>query len=219
MTKYLMFSMIAATLVACNNEPKQTVQASEAATVTNAADSNKSTTVYTVDTTQSNLAWEGYEGIALGKSEHNGVLKIISGSISMQDNIPASCKFTIAVNSLKVLDIPADKSGNAKLVKHLSSADFFDVAKFPEAIFEVTNAVANGTDSVNITGNLTLKGVTKSITMPAAIKITGDSLTATTPKFYINRKDWGMFYRSENSLGDEMIRNEMGIVINLVARK
>jgi len=219
MTKYLMFSMIAATLVACNNEPKQTVQASEAATVTNAADSNKTTTVYIVDTTQSNLAWEGYEGLALGKSEHNGVLKISSGSISMQDNIPASCKFTIAVNSLKVLDIPADKSGNAKLVKHLSSADFFDVAKFPEAIFEVTNAVANGTDSVNITGNLTLKGVTKSITMPAAIKITGDSLTATTPKFYINRKDWGMFYRSENSLGDEMIRNEMGIVINLVARK
>lgn len=206
------------TITACNNEKKPTVAAGEAEKITVTKDS-ASAIVYTLDSTASTLQWEGYEGLSLGKSEHNGTLKISSGSISIINAIPATGKFSIAVSSLKVDDIPANKPGNAKLTKHLLGADFFDAAKFPEAAFEVTNVFPNGTDSVSIKGNLTLKGVSKSITIPAYVKMSDNIFTATTPKFYINRKDWGMHYRSENSLGDEMIRNEMGVIINLTAKK
>jgi polyisoprenoid-binding protein YceI len=205
-------------ITSCNNQAKPTVEAKEATEAPAKVDSAASVT-YTLDSTASTLQWEGYEGLSLGKSEHNGTLKITTGNLSIVKNIPVGGKFSIAVNSLKVDDIPASKPGNAKLTKHLLGADFFDAAKFPEAAFEITNAIANGTDSMNITGNLTLKGITKSITIPAYVKISDNIFTATTAKFYINRKDWEMHYRSENSLGDEMIRNEMVIIISLTAKK
>jgi polyisoprenoid-binding protein YceI len=206
------------TITACNNETKPTVDVKDAETVVETKDS-ASVTVYALDTTASILQWEGYEGLSLGKSEHNGTLKINNGNIRTVNNVPVVGKFSIAINSLKVNDIPVSKPGNAKLTNHLLGTDFFDAAKYPEAAFEITNAVTNGTDSMNITGNLTLKGISKSITIPAYVKISDNIFTATTPKFYINRKDWEMHYRSENSLGDEMIRNEMGVIINLTAKK
>jgi polyisoprenoid-binding protein YceI len=218
MYKLSIASFLLLTITACNNETKPTVAATDAEKVVATIDS-ASAIVYTLDTTASIMQWEGYEGLSLGKSEHNGTLKINAGNISIVNAIPVAGKFSISINSLKVDDIPASKSGNAKLTKHLLGADFFDAAKYPEAAFEITNAFANGTDSMNITGNLTLKGVSKSITIPAYVKMSENVFTATTPKFYISRKDWGMHYRSENSLGDEMIRNEMGVIINLTAKK
>lgn len=219
MYKKLFPVVIVAALSACNNQPKETVQAKEAAASATVIDSSKASVTYNLDSTSSTLQWEGYEGLSLGKSEHNGSLIIKSGTITVQNKLPVAGKFSMAINSLKVADIPVEKSSNAKLVKHLLDVDFFDAAKFPEASFEITNAVANGTDSINITGNLTLKGVSKSITIPAATKVSDAVFTATTPKFYINRKDWGMFYKSENSFGDEMIRPEMGIILNISAKK
>jgi polyisoprenoid-binding protein YceI len=218
MHKIIFTAAIACSLIACNNEKKPTVEAKDAAATTPIIDS-ATAVVYKLDSTISTLQWEGYEGLALGKSEHNGSLVINSGIIQVKNNLPVSGKFLIPINSLKVADIPVEKPGNAKLVKHLLDTDFFDAAKFPEAAFEITNAITNGTDSVNITGNLTLKDVSKSITVPAAIKMVDNTFTAITPKFYINRKDWGMFYKSENSLGDEMIRPEMGITLNITAKK
>ena len=218
MYKIILTGAAIITLLSCNNETQPTVAASDAEKVVATKDS-AAAIVYTLDSATSTLQWEGYEGLSLGKSEHNGTLKITTGKISTINSIPIGGKFSIAVNSLKVDDIPASKPGNAKLTKHLLGADFFDAAKFPEAAFEIKNAVANDTDSMNITGNLTLKGISKSITIPAYVKISDNIFTATTAKFYINRKDWEMHYRSENSLGDEMIRNEMGIIINLTAKK
>jgi polyisoprenoid-binding protein YceI len=55
---------------------------------------------------------------------------------------------------------------NAKLTEHLKGADFFDAAKFPTARFQSTSVSASGT-SATITGNLTLKGVTKPVTLNA----------------------------------------------------
>ncbi len=202
----------------CNNEPKQTVDTKDATAVTAQKDS-ATAIVYQLDSTASTLQWEGYEGLSLGKPEHNGTLTINTGSLSTINNVLIGGKFSIAINSLKVDDIPASKPSNEKLTKHLLGADFFDAAKFPVAAFEITNVVANGTDSMNITGNLTLKGISKNITIPAFVKISDNVFTANTAKFYINRKDWEMHYRSENSLGDEMIRNEMGIIISLTAKK
>jgi len=218
MYKIILATTVVITLLSCNNETKPTVAATDVEKVTATKDS-ASTIVYTLDSTASTLQWEGYEGLSLGKSEHNGTLKINTGNISTVNNIPVSGKFSIAVTSLKVDDIAASKPGNAKLTKHLLGADFFDAAKFPDAAFEITSAVTNGTDSMNITGNLTLKGISKSITIPAYVKMSDNIFSATTPKFYINRKDWEMHYRSENSLGDEMIRNEMGVIINLTAKR
>ncbi|NJN34395.1 MAG: YceI family protein [Saprospiraceae bacterium] len=172
-----------------------------------------------IDSTQSRLNWEGYEGLKLGKSEHNGTLAIAKGTLNIKDSTITGGSFSIPLSSLVVLDIPATEAGNAKLKKHLLNADFFDSEKFPNADFSITNVAKTVGDSVAITGNLTLKGTTKSVTIPAVVKMENNTLTASTPKFYINRKDWGMNYRSENSLGDELIRPELGLSISLMAKK
>jgi polyisoprenoid-binding protein YceI len=220
MKKYFIVLTSIITVVSCNSEKKPTVDTQDAVTIgNNLGDTGKTTSTFQVDSKESTLQWEGYEGLALGKSEHNGTLNIKSGIVTVSNKKPVSGKFLIDINSLKVDDIPSSKPGNAKLKKHLLSADFFDAAQHPDAVFEITSVVENGTDSVHITGNLQLKGTTKSITIPAYIKTSDTTFTATSSKFYINRNDWGMYYRSENSLGNEMIRNEMGIIIKLTAKR
>lgn len=205
-----------AVLTACNNESKPTLQASDATTAV--APTAAAAEIYTVDST-STIAWEGYEGLKLGKSEHNGSLKIGGGSLQVTGGTISGGTFSIPLSSLTILDIPATDKGNAKLKGHLLNADFFDAAKFPTADFSITNVAKTVGDSVAITGNLTLKGTAKSVTIPAVVKTENGTLTASTPKFYINRKDWGMHYGTEESLGDELLRPEIGLTISLVAKK
>ncbi len=217
MKKFLFGLSVLTLLAACNNDKKPTIKATDATTPTTTTATSGE--VWNVDTAKSSIAWEGYEGLKLGKSEHNGSLGIASGKINVANGSISSGTFSIPLSSLKILDIPANDGGNAKLRGHLLNADFFDVAKFPTADFSIVSAAKTVGDSVAITGNLTLKGVTKSVTIPALVKMENGTLTASTPKFYINRKDWGMNYHSENSLGDELIRPELGLTIQLTAKK
>lgn len=201
-------------LASCNNESKETVETSEAVS----AEVTKTTAdeTYTVNTTQSSMAWEGFEGVKLLASEHNGTINISAGKLLVKDEKVVGGKFNIDMNSIVVLDIPADNSRNAKLTNHLKDPDFFDAPKFPEANFEITSVEAGNADSSLVNGNLTIKGISKNISFPALITKDANTVKANA-KFYINRKDWGINYRSEDSLGDKMIRPEMGITISLVA--
>lgn len=72
--------------------------------------------------------------------------------------------------------VKADEGG---LTKHLKSADFFDVAKFPKATITSTEIKPGGEKGAThtVTGNLELHGVRKSITFPATITVTGDAAT------------------------------------------
>ena len=215
---FVLIPTLAIFLLSCNNDKKTTVETKDAEIVAGQTDTTKQST-FIVDTALSSLQWEGYEGLSIGKPEHNGGLKINMGYVNLQDNKLEGAKFVVPVNSLTVADIPVEKPGNAKLKGHLLSADFFDAAKFPDASFELTSAAPNGNDSTMVTGNLSLKGIAKSISFSMATKMEDNTFLATSPKFYINRKDWGIVYRSENSLGDELIRPEIGIVLNIVAKK
>ncbi len=201
---------------ACGEGLKPTVASTESVTPVTTF---KNTIAYTVDTTLSVLNWEGYEGLSLGKSEHNGTLKISEGEVNVDSSSIVSGEIKFNLQSIFVEDIPATSSKNGKLTRHLLGEDFFDVNKFPEAKFVITAITQKGADSVNVSGNLMLKGIEKNISFAALSKVDDSLVTAISPKFYINRKEWGMHYRSENSLGDELIRPEIGIAINITARK
>ena len=115
----------------------------------------------------------------------------------------------------------------------LSSLLFFDVAANPEATFTITSiAPFSGTakDSADprqesiskykvtnpthtVSGNLTIKGVTKNITFPAQLTVSGSSADAIA-KFNINRKDWDIVYPGKP---DDLIRDEVHLGIALKA--
>src|SRR5690606_3490464 len=108
---------------------------------------------------------------------------------------------------------------------HLLADDFLAAEKFPEAHFVITNVtegapadakLANATHTV--TGNLTLRGTEKSITFPAIITGEGTKVN-TQADFFIDRRDWGVSYGSDESLGDKFIKKEIELKLNLTANK
>jgi polyisoprenoid-binding protein YceI len=100
------------------------------------------------------------------------------------------------------------------LTAHLKTPDFFDVAKYPKATFvstKITPDESSGTQTV--TGNFDLHGVKKSITFPATIHVTPESVTVDA-EFSINRKDFGIVFAGK---ADDLIRDGVVIKLNVKA--
>ena len=168
--------------------------------------------------TEGTIHWTG----AKVAYDHKGTMNVKSGIFAAEGNKIKSGDFIIDMTSLKNSDIP-EAEKKAKLEGHLMSADFFDVEKFPTAAFSITSVADIDTDSANcnITGNLTLKGVTKSITFPALVVAKADgTLEAQSDKFTINRYDWGVKYGSglEGVVGDNIISDDITLEITLKAK-
>jgi len=206
---------------ACQDTPKaDSTEATDAQTV-DSSDLIKGVT-YNADLTQSSVKWTGTKPIG----QHEGTFTLKSGSLLVADNNVTGGKFVFDINSLTIID--KDTAGTSKLKGHLLSPDFFDAAQFPEASFEITN-VTTGADTADkelvmkdathtITGNLTLKGITKSISFPAKVSVTDANVTADA-NFNIDRTQWQLVYGNDKSLGDKFIRPTVNIVLHLVANK
>lgn len=215
MKKTILLFAVAIAFASCATDPKTTVQSSDAQAVQVDTVAQK----FAVATANSSLRWEGYEGLAIGNPEHFGLVPVESGEVLVKEGAIVGGKFTFNMAGLSVQDIPADSPKNNKLRTHLTNEDFFDTGKFPQGVFEIVSVAKGNADSLNVTGNLTLKGITKSITFPVMAKVEAGSISVSSKKFYINRKEWGVVYRTEDSLGDEMIRPEVGIELAIVANK
>lgn len=115
------------------------------------------------------------------------------------------------------IDMNSTYSDNEKLTGHLKAPDFFDVAKFPKATFVSTEIKPGGEKGAShtVTGNLTLHGVTKSISFPATLTVDEGSV-AIDSDFFINRKDFGIEYPG---MPNDLIRDEVVIKLAVKAPK
>lgn len=134
---------------------------------------------------------------------HEGGFKAYDGTIAVAGGkiVPPSA-ITIDMNSLW--------SDSNRLTGHLKNEDFFDVANIPTSRFEVTSF--NGSE---LTGNLTLHGVTKSITFTPEVMVS-DSEVRLKAEFDIMRFDFGIVYKGK---ADDLIRDEVVIRLDVVAKK
>jgi len=149
--------------------------------------------------------------------EHNGTVKIQSGNLVTDGGKLTGGDFTVDFSTIKDLDIQGDFAG--KLETHLKSADFFDVAQFPTSTLKITKAVAKGGENYDLTGNLTIRGITQSITFPAIVKVTGKTASASA-KFDIDRTKFGLTYCSKaffENIGDKMIYDNFTVDVKIVA--
>ena len=221
--KKILFSIAAMSILAsCNNAP----EADQATTGEKEAVATPQGTSYTLDSS-SNIAW--YATKVNGK--HNGTFKITEGSLAENNGALTGGSFTINVASIANVDIAADTANKNKLEGHLKSPDFFDVAKYPTAKFEITTVDAFKYDSTankgtlvmkdathTISGNLTLKDSTKNVSFPAKVTIAGDKLTALAD-FNIDRTQWGLNYKGPNNPADWFIRKDVNLKLNISATK
>ena len=150
-----------------------------------------------------------FVGSKVTGSEH-GSFGDFSGQIDYPGNAEAS---RVNIN-IKMDSVVTDSSG---LDKHLKTADFFDVEKFPHATF-VSTLIKPGGDkgaTHTVTGNLTMHGVTKSVSFPAIINVTPDAATVES-SFSINRKVFGINYPGPR---DNLIRDDVVLTLHVRATK
>jgi len=147
-----------------------------------------------------------------------GKFRDFSGTIQIDRAKPesSSVEFTIQAASVD--------TNEAKRDEHLRSADFFDVATHPTITFKSTSVKPTGKDTYAVTGNFTMRGVTKQITLP--VTVLGEAKdpwgnekigfeTGTT----LNRKEYGINWSKTLDNGGLLVGDEVKVAIAVEANK
>jgi polyisoprenoid-binding protein YceI len=169
---------------------------------------------FKVDTKNSTVVWTGKKVTG----EHKGNVPLSSGTVVLTDNKVITGTFEFNLAAITNTDI-TDKSSNEKLLGHLKSEDFFSTAKFPTAKFVITKATSKAGENYEVTGNLTIKGITNPIAFPAAIKISDKKLVA-SGKITVDRTKFDIKFGSKSffeSIGDKAIYDDFILDVNLTA--
>ncbi len=204
-------------LIACGEAPKgEKVEAGEAIESSDQAAAEGTT--YLVDTESSQINWTGSKLVG---NSHTGYIKLDEGTLQVDNGNLSGGTFVIDMTTLTDTDLE-DEGKRKKLEGHLKSDDFFSVGAHPTAKFEIVKveeATGNPDATHRITGNLTMKGITKSVTLPAKVSMSDGQLMASTPQFTIDRTQWEVMYGSSalDVVKDKVIRDEVGLKIELAA--
>lgn len=213
MKKMVLVSAALIAFASCDNA-SNTTEAGDAAAATGAT--------LSVDAAASSVNWEGAK---LTETVHTGAISLTEGSLSVKEGKLEAGSFTLDMNSITSTDLTDTAMAN-KLVGHLKSADFFLTDSFPTAKFEITSvAAATSPDSAQISGNLTIKGVTNGISFPAKVAVS-DSTVDASARITFNRNDWGITWggsKTDKSIMDmlknNLIKDEISLNVNLKAKK
>jgi polyisoprenoid-binding protein YceI len=193
-------------LVSCNGEKKEKVVVSEEVKVEEVFAINN------VDLASSIMTWKGTKPTGA----HDGTIAFKESSLVLDNGKITGGEFIIDMNTIKNLDL-AGSDGARKIEGHLKAPDFFDIAVYPTSTFVITS-VSDVEEKLAVTGNLTIKDVTKSITIPAKISTDEGVTTFTSDLFNIDRADFNVKYGSKRwieGLKDKFIDDlvEMSFVV------
>lgn len=209
----LAIAFVALAAVSCKTEKNKVTASEEVKDVKKVENVINS---YKANVSESTVTWKGSKPTG----SHNGVVGLASGLLDIENGTLKSGEFTIDMTSISCSDLEAG-NGKEKLEGHLKSPDFFDVEKFPTAKFEVASSEMKD-GKLQVTGNLTLRGTTKSITIPATISEADGMATFKSDVFSIDRTDFGVTYSSKKfdaALKDKFINDLMEISFEIKAQK
>ncbi|MEM6523544.1 MAG: YceI family protein [Bacteroidota bacterium] len=241
MKKLTILSLFAASvLMSCGPKTEGTdAEVSEAKEVSEAS---LAAANFNIDTDGSQVTWIGSKPVG----KHNGFIPISEGSIKLEEGNIVGGSITINVTGIECEDLASDSTMQAKLEGHLLSDDFFAAEEFPTAEFVITSVENYSAEEVvenkeeidfeykpasasdhmvespthKITGNLTMRGTTLSISFPASVQIEDNAISAKA-KFNIDRTRWGLSYGEEATITekakDKFIYNTVNVGFDLKA--
>ena len=172
---------------------------------------------YRADALNSKVFWK------CGK--HDGVIKIKEGGFVLEDSIPVGGLFVIDMNSIKDLDIKGENQKTPReILENTLKNEFFEVMKYPYAVFELQKVEKIKEELYELTGDFTMHGVTNCISFNAKIQLEDNIITMTSQQFTIDRTDWGIYRMSEKNpyIDDEngwTVKDEIDLKIELTAKK
>jgi len=159
-----------------------------------------------------------------GAAPRFGKISLKSATVLVNNGEMTNATFVMDMAAFTVDNFGDDKKSQAELTGHLQSQDFFEIEKFPTTTFDLASINPTKTDGFNseITGNLTIKGLTKSITFKANVSVTAVKVSIVSEDFAVDRTDWGLLYNVEGTEGvsaDYLIANDIGFTIDVNVSK
>lgn len=123
---------------------------------------------YEIDASHTHV---GFQISHMGFSETYGVFKNVSGTLTLDEAKPETSRVDVTI------DVASIDTASEARDEHLKGADFFDVKTFPTMTFKSTKVELTGKDTANVTGDLTLHGVTKPVGLVVKLNKAGESPT------------------------------------------
>jgi polyisoprenoid-binding protein YceI len=166
---------------------------------------------YVVDKPHSNVQFK----IRHLVSNVTGKFKDFTGTARLDKEAPGASAIEFSIKSASI-DTAADNRD-----QHLRSADFFEVEKYPEITFKSTKIAASGSANVyDVTGNFTLHGVTKQITLPVtflgfAKNAWGKEIAGFELETTLDRKEYGIVWNKVLDTGGLMLGDDVKVTIAL----
>jgi polyisoprenoid-binding protein YceI len=169
---------------------------------------------YTIDKNHSDASFQ----IRHFASKVRGRFSDFEGTIQAD---PAKPEASSVVFSIKTASIDTNQPDRDK---HLRSADFFDVEKFPEITFKSSKFTPAGKDKYNVTGTLTIHGVSKEVTLPVTFLGSmkdprGNEIASFELETKLNRKDYGINWNKTLDSGGVMLSDDVDVTIALETKK
>lgn len=167
----------------------------------------------TINTKVSNVDWIGKKVTG----QHTGTIGIKEGNLHFHDGHLDGGKVVIDMSSMASTDLEGKMAQN--LLGHLSSPDFFDVQNHNTTTLEITAAKRIDGNKFTISGNLTIKGISKPLVFPATIEMKDGKLAAYA-ELKVDRTLYDIKYGSGKffeGLGDKMIDDEFIIKFKIAA--
>nr|WP_299388298.1 YceI family protein [Allomuricauda sp.] len=159
-----------------------------------------------VKTDQSKIVWKAYK---VGGS-HTGTIALQSGSLEFDSETLVGGEFVVDMTTITNTDMTGEYKG--KLEGHLKSDDFFSTSANPTAKLVFTKVEQNEGNIYDVTGDLTIKGITKSIRFD--LSIDGNKATA---RLKVDRTKFDITYKSGiiGTAKDKLIYDEFDLVVDL----
>lgn len=165
-----------------------------------------SLTTKEVKVKESTIKWKGYKVTG----EHYGSIKLKEGVLNFEADKLTGGMFVMDMNSIQTEDMDAEY--NKKLDGHLKHDDFFGVEKHPTATLKINNVRGHG-HHYHVSGDLTIKGITKAISFEMTVKD-----NAATAEIKIDRTQFDIKYRSASffdGLKDKAIKDVFDLNVSL----
>lgn len=171
------------------------------------------TGTYTIDPTHSRIGFMARHAMV---TKVRGSFNEFEGSGSFDSENPANSHLQLTIKAASIDTRNPDRDG------HLRSNDFFDMETYPEITFASTAIEHTGDDEYRVTGDLTIKAVTKPVTIEfeysgTAVDPYGNQRIGLDGKTTINRKDWGVNWNAALEAGGVLVGEKVTLEFDVSA--
>jgi polyisoprenoid-binding protein YceI len=170
---------------------------------------------YTLDPAHSRIGFVARHAMI---AKVRGAFNEVSGSATIDGANPSASNLEVTIQAASVDTRDANRDG------HLRSGDFFDAETYPTITFKATAFAITDDETVEVTGDLTIKGVTRPVTIPftfggAAVDPFGNSRIGFEGDVVVNRKDWDLTWNAALETGGVLVSDKVTLEFEVSAIK